>query len=119
LEVPRGHSELRYTFDAKAEQGGQDSLRFVQQVKPSIPVRVLQASLMVLNEPQNIPVTLPEKADPSRGGLELGFSPGPGLDVLQGTRLFFQDYPYTCFEQRVSRAVGLDDRKAWEQVVQD
>jgi len=119
LAVPRGISDLKYTFEAQSDQGAQDSLRFTQQVKPAVPVRVLQASLMVLNEPQSLPVALPEKADPSRGGLDLSFSAGPGLDVLLGTRLFFQEYPYTCLEQRVSRAVGLDDRKLWEQIVKD
>ncbi len=119
LEVPRGVTELKYTFDAVAAQGGQDSLRFTQQVKPAVPLRVLQASLMVLGETQNLPVALPEKADPQRGGLDLSFSAGPGPDLLQGTRLFFQEYPYTCLEQRVSSAVGLDNRKAWDQIVKD
>jgi uncharacterized protein YfaS (alpha-2-macroglobulin family) len=119
MEVPRGVSELKYTFDAVAAQGGQDSLRFTQKVKPSVPLRVQQASLMVLKEAQNLPVARPEKAEPGRGGLELSFSAGPGLDMLQGTRLFFQDYPYTCLEQRVSRAIGLDQRKAWEQIVKE
>jgi uncharacterized protein YfaS (alpha-2-macroglobulin family) len=119
LEVPKGISELKYTFDAVAAQGGQDSLRFSQQVKPSVPLRVLQASLMVLTEAQSLPVALPEKADPNRGGLDLSFSAGPGLDMLQGTRIFFQEYPYTCLEQRVSSAIGLDNRKAWDHIVRD
>lgn len=119
MEVPRGVSELKYTFDAMAAQGGQDSLRFTQQVKPAVPLRVLQASLMVLNEPQTLPVALPEKADPARGGLDLSFSAGPGPDMLQGTRIFFQEYPYSCLEQRVSSAVGLDQRKTWDQIVKN
>jgi uncharacterized protein YfaS (alpha-2-macroglobulin family) len=119
MKVPHGVSELTYTFDAVAAQGGQDSLRFTQQVKPSVPLRVLQASLMVLNEPLNIPVTRPEKAETGRGGLELSFSAGPGLDMLQGTRIFFQEYPYTCLEQRVSSAIALENRKAWEQIVKE
>jgi uncharacterized protein YfaS (alpha-2-macroglobulin family) len=119
VQVPPGVSELKYTFDAVAAQGGQDSLRFTQQVKPAVPLRVLQASLMVLSEPRSLPVALPEKADPTRGGLDLNFSAGPGLDMLQGTRIFFQEYPYTCLEQRVSSAIGLDNRKAWDQIVKD
>ncbi|MCX6130069.1 MAG: hypothetical protein NTX25_13520 [Proteobacteria bacterium] len=120
LDVPEGVSELKYTFDAQTEGEGQDSLRFVQQVRPAVPLRVLQATLMVLNgEAQKIPVALPENADPHRGGIDLSFGAGPGPEMLQGTRVFFQEYPYSCLEQGLSSAVGLDSRKAWDQIVRD
>ncbi len=116
LDVPKGVSELKYVFNASSDQGSQDQLSFVQKVIAATPVRVLQASLLVIDDAQVIPVSLPDQAVPGQGGLDLNFSAGPGLESLQGVRHFFAAYPYTCLEQQISKAIGLGDKNLWEQV---
>jgi hypothetical protein len=114
VEVPVGVESLRYTVEAEAN-GASDRLSVTQQVRPAVPVRIYQAALLRLDRPIEETVAAPAGALPGRGGVEVGFAPtiAAGLD---GVRDWMARYPYTCLEQRVSRAVALRDASAWERI---
>ena len=48
--------------------------------------------------------------------MALSDSPSP---PLAGVRAYMRRYPYGCFEQRLSKAVALDDRAAWAALVDE
>ena len=48
--------------------------------------------------------------------MALSDSPSPSL---AGVRAYMLYYPYGCFEQRLSKAVALDDRAAWSAMMND
>ncbi|GGC93326.1 Ig-like domain-containing alpha-2-macroglobulin family protein [Undibacterium terreum] len=107
-------------WEVKAqEQGGQavkDSLKFSQRVVPAVPVTVQQASLFQLDKATSIAVSQPADGLPGRGGLAISLMPslaGPS----EGLRRFFADYPYSCLEQKTSKAIGLRDAAMWERVM--
>ncbi|MES2106959.1 MAG: alpha-2-macroglobulin family protein, partial [Pseudomonadota bacterium] len=101
------------------EQGGaavKDSLKFSQRVVPAVPVTVQQASLFQLDKTASMAVAQPADSLPGRGGLAISLMPslaGPS----EGIRRFFADYPYSCLEQKTSRAIGLRDTAMWDRVM--
>uniref|UniRef100_UPI00374C9EC2 Ig-like domain-containing alpha-2-macroglobulin family protein n=1 Tax=Undibacterium sp. TaxID=1914977 RepID=UPI00374C9EC2 len=96
-------------WEVKAqEQGGQavkDALKFSQRVVPAVPVTVQQATLFQLDKAASMAVAQPADSLPGRGGLAISMMPslsGPS----EGLRRFFADYPYSCLEQKTSKAIG-------------
>ncbi|MBF8272996.1 MAG: alpha-2-macroglobulin [Magnetococcales bacterium] len=85
-----------------------EQVKVTQEVKPAIPVRILQASLSQMDKETQMDIAMPAAALPGRGGV--GISLAPSLSGhLTGVREYMQSYPYTCMEQRLSKAVVLGD----------
>jgi uncharacterized protein YfaS (alpha-2-macroglobulin family) len=115
LEVPAGAQALQW--DVKAAAGAaSDSIRVRQQVAVTVPVRVVQATLLQLDGEQSMTVVAPKDALPGRGGIRTTLQARLGSQ-LPGVHDYMAAYPYTCFEQRTSRAVALRDGKLWEATV--
>lgn len=115
VAVPDGVTELRWEIEARSTSAT-DRLAVVQRVAPAVPVRVLQATLAQLerDRPLVLPVAAPAGALPG-GGIEVALAPSL-LGGLDGARRWMERYPYTCLEQRVSRAVVLEDPALWSAV---
>lgn len=116
ITVPSDVARLEWTVDVRDADGASDSLKVGQEVRPAVPVRVLQATLFQWSPTAApVPVARPADAIAGRGGVDVVLSPSlvAGLD---GAEEWLRAYPFTCLEQRVSRAIGLDDDKAWQQV---
>lgn len=115
LTVPVGVEALRYEIEAGEHGGPTDRVRATQRVRPAVPVRVLQATLLRWEHPLHQPVQRPVDAIPGRGGVRVNLAPTltAGLD---GVRQWMRGYPYVCLEQRVSRAVALNDPDMWSGV---
>jgi len=118
VTVPERVEQLRWTFTARAGEGPGDQMAVTQRVAPAVPVRVLQGTLVQVapDAPFTQTVAAPAGALAGQGGIELRVAPSL-LSGLDGVRDTMQRYPYTCLEQRVSRAVVLDDPALWASVV--
>ncbi len=111
--APASAGKLRWTVDASTGTADAlDSLTVTQHVQPAVPVRTVQATLAQLRAPLALPIQRPADALPTRGGIEVSFSPRLA-DSLDGVRRYMTAYPYRCLEQRVSRAVALQDEAQW------
>lgn len=103
------------------EQGGaaKDRLKVTQLVTAAVPVRVLQATLAQLDGAYTLPIAAPADALPAtgakRGGVAVALQPRL-TGALPGLRRFFETYPFVCLEQKVSKAVGLNDKALWTEV---
>lgn len=115
VEVPVGPTTLTYDMEAAVPGGPSDRLLVSQQVRPAVPVRTLQASLSQWPATGTETVAMPSDALPGRGGVRVQMAPGLGVG-LAGVHEYMRDYPYSCMEQRVSRAVALGDPQLWAQV---
>ncbi|MBI3325682.1 MAG: alpha-2-macroglobulin [Nitrospinae bacterium] len=115
LTAPVGVQALRYDMEAGQRGGPTDRVRVVQQVAPAVPVRTFQATLSQWKPGMHLPVERPVDALPDRGGVQVtvGATLSEGLD---GVREWMRRYPYTCLEQRVSRAVALRDESLWRDI---
>jgi len=117
--VPAGMENLEYEAQVR-EAGGQaaDRLVFTQRVIPAVRVRTVQATLIQLKEPWRLEAALPEGAVPDRGGLQLRLKPRLS-EGLSGLTTYMKGYPFLCLEQKISKAVVLEDREMWKALMAD
>ncbi|WP_296943720.1 MG2 domain-containing protein [uncultured Massilia sp.] len=117
VQVPAGAAALRWDVraDVDGDAAASDRIRLNQQVGAAVPVRTLQATLVQLDGATVLPVERPADALPGRGGVRTTLQARLGAD-LPGVRDYMAAYPYTCFEQRTSRAVALGDGAMWDTV---
>ncbi|MFN2426014.1 MAG: alpha-2-macroglobulin, partial [Candidatus Binatia bacterium] len=121
VRVPAGRTELVYEMTATAGAAGtviEDKLRVKQRVAAARRVQVTQATLEQVDGSRSFPVRLPAGADPLAAGSGVTVSAAASLaDSVDSVKQWLARYPYTCLEQRVSMAVGREDDKAWQAIV--
>jgi uncharacterized protein YfaS (alpha-2-macroglobulin family) len=112
VEVPAGASKLSFEASAVETGGERDAVLVTQRVAPSVPVRVLQATLAAVEGALTLDAARPSDALPGRGGLRVFLSPSLAGD-MEGLLAYMRAYPYACMEQRASKAVALRDAALW------
>lgn len=115
IDVPRDVTTLRYRVTA-ASSSARDEVVADQRVVPVHALQTLQATLVQAAPQVSVPVAAPADAEPGRGGIAVTLSPTLTAG-LGGVRDYLRTYPYTCLEQRVSRAVGLGGAEEWAAIV--
>jgi len=120
VDVPFNVKSLAWTVAADAGSA-HDRMKFPQKVAEAVPVTVQQATLVQLDRTLRIPIAPPVNALPDatgklRGGIDVALKPRLG-DGLPGVRDFFERYPWSCFEQQASVAIGLRDTTRWHALV--
>lgn len=106
--------------EGKASDGGpaSDRIRIGQRLAAAVPLTVQQGTLAQLAPALSVPVRAPaaalrDRSGAPRGGLQIGLQSSLA-GGLPGVRDWFARYPYTCLEQRASKAVGLADAALWQ-----
>jgi uncharacterized protein YfaS (alpha-2-macroglobulin family) len=106
---------------AAQEQGGaavKDSIKVTQKVVPAVPVTVQQATLFQLEKPFSLALAQPADSLPGRGGVAISLTPKL-TGASEGLRYFFAHYPYSCLEQKTSKAIGLHDDALWQRIMSE
>lgn len=116
--APYDAGETQWQVGARDANGtAKDVLRVAALVRRTHPVRTYQSTIAQLAPAPAAPVSIvaeqPVDAIPGRGGLEITLRAKLG-DGLDGVREYMSEYPYTCLEQNLSRAVALRDRALWD-----
>jgi len=111
VTVPANARTLNWRLEARSA-GGSDVLSASQPVLPAVPVRVMQATLLQLDGSHSLNVARPAGALAGHGGVAISAAPTLA-GSLAAMRDYMRAYPYTCIEQRVSRALALDDAAMW------
>lgn len=112
LTAPENVDALRWTVSARSSDGrSSDRIQVEEQVVPAVPVETWAATFLRVG-PAPFPVAAPAGAIVGRGSIEVALSASPS-PPLTGVRSYMLYYPFECFEQRLSKAVALDDRQAW------
>lgn len=114
--APTGMETLQYDITVSGTDGAFDRVRAIQQIQAAVPVRTLQAAVLRWEKDVQLPIQLPQDALPDRGGVQLGLSPTLMAGV-EGVQEWMRQYPYTCLEQQLSRAVALQDEQLWQKVM--
>jgi uncharacterized protein YfaS (alpha-2-macroglobulin family) len=117
LTAPDHVDSLRWTVSARSADGRTDRVQVEQQVAPAVPVETWAATFLRIG-PAPFPVAPPLGALPGLGSIEVALSDSPS-PPLAGVRAYMRRYPYGCLEQRLSKAVALDDRAAWAAMIDE
>jgi uncharacterized protein YfaS (alpha-2-macroglobulin family) len=108
LRVPKGLKELSFLLQATDTLlGSQDKMLAHMRVEPAVPARVMQATLFQMGQAASIPVKQPSDALFGEGGVSVHLQKTLGSG-LKGVVSYMEAYPYTCLEQKLSRAVVLN-----------
>lgn len=119
IDVPQGVDSLKWVVVAEEEGGpSQDALRVKQKVVEVTPVRVFQATLFQLEGAHSKTIKPPEDAQKGRGGIRISLRPRL-TDDQKGILEYMKRYPYTCLEQKVSKAIVLGDDALWNKVMDE
>lgn len=121
VTVPKD-AALEWTLTAR-ELGGkapgkpaQDALKVKQTIHAAVPVRVQSASLHRLEQTLDLPVAAPRGSLPNTGELRATLTASL-VDGQSGLRDYMRRYPFSCLEQKASKAVAMQDRAAWDALV--
>lgn len=115
--VPSDAVKLDYEVSAKDASGdARDMLKAAQKVVPAVNVRVIQATLTQVKDALKMDVERPAAAEPDRGGVAVTLKPRLS-EGLGGVVEYMGRYPYVCLEQKVSKAVALQDREMWKDIM--
>lgn len=116
---------VQWTLSARStiENEVVDSVQFTQAWQAQVPVRTQQVVWQRLlgRQPQTMSVALPDGAmrynNKYLGQVQLGVQPSLGEQAA--VKAWFEQYPYTCFEQQASKYVALHDSGQWQNLMQE
>lgn len=115
--APIGASAIKWEVRAADKSGtATDAIKASQKVIPVEPVRVFQATLLQLDKQAGMKVERPVDAVKGRGGIRLLLASSIAGDK-SGIEEYMKRYPYTCMEQKVSKAVSLRDESMWKEIM--
>ena len=123
LGANSGEIDWLITASSASDDVALDQLRFSQQWQAQVPVRAQQVLWQRLfpNQPQSFALSLPDGAlqhdGQYLGAVHLGLQ--RTLSNQSAVRAWFEQYPYTCFEQQASKYVALDDTERWQALMQE
>lgn len=113
LTAPASAGNLRWRVTARTADGkATDQVTVMQEVAPAVPVEVWAATLARVGGDTSIMIQRPAGALPGVGSVDIKLS-DTLAPPLEGVRAWMAAYPYTCFEQRLSKAVATGDAGAW------
>jgi uncharacterized protein YfaS (alpha-2-macroglobulin family) len=135
VEAPEGNlpdnaTGLAWQIQAREQGSGSqpelaaDRLAVTQSLIPSVAVTVRQSTLVAVEgskSPVSVPVAVPKGAltdanGHARGGLQIDVQSSLA-GGLPGVKHWFAEYPYTCLEQRSSKAIGLRSAGQWQSLM--
>ena len=123
VKAPADATSLRWQVAATDNQGKQlDNIKVSQLIKPVYPVRVFQSTISQARTPGQpakplvMSVKRPVDALPGPGGVRVQVqrSIAENLSAVQN---YMRSYPYSCLEQRASKALVLDDSQMWQDLM--
>jgi len=115
--APFGVEKMQWTIDARdTKSNTTDRIRVAQTIVPATPVRTYQATITQLDKSYRLMVERPADALAGLGGVKTTLKPklSDGLDEVAD---YMKKYPYTCLEQKISRAVALRDEALWKETM--
>jgi len=86
-----------------------DSIQTVQKVTKSIPIRVLQGTLTQVDKDYNLLIASPKDAIQGNSSVEVVLSSSI-IGSADGIKKYMMQYPYSCMEQKVSKAIVSESK---------
>ena len=124
-ELGANEGQVLWALSARNQAADEvvDQLQFEQAWQAQIPVRTQQVvwQRLFADQPQAMSVPLPHGAmqyhNSYLGQVQLGVQ--QSLGDQSAVKTWFEQYPYTCFEQQASKYVALHDTGQWQNLMQE
>ncbi|MFQ3573514.1 MAG: MG2 domain-containing protein [Thermodesulfovibrionales bacterium] len=116
VDAPKGLRSQQWRLTAQnLRDGTTDSIKVRQIVNPLWQQRVIHSDLMMLSTPAQISIKADPNTSTEKDKIDLVFSKGitNSLNIINE---YMKEYPYTCLEQLVSRAVTLNSKNLWANI---
>lgn len=114
--VPDNVQSLTYEARAKDSLSGvNDGIKNKILVEKELKDSVLQATLFQLEGQHSINVKEPKEALSGSGGIKVSLNKSL-VGALTGVKTYMEEYPYSCLEQQISKAVVMNDQKALNKI---
>ncbi|EKR63889.1 alpha-2-macroglobulin family protein [Leptospira weilii str. 2006001853] len=120
LSIPSKKEEIVYEFQTKEVKNGPftDTLRFRQKVGESVPVRILQSTFRRLEDGTlSLPIQENQEAISGGGELEISLKSSLTGGAILSSREHMSRYPYSCLEQKLSKAVSVGSQNDWDRIM--
>lgn len=116
LTAPSQPGTLRWTVTARSDDGkAVDRVSVSQEVVRAVPIETWAGALTQVGTGSPVTIAPPAGALPGVGGVSILLS-DTLAPPLQGVRDYMADYPFGCFEQRLSKAIVAGDAGAWNRL---
>lgn len=107
--VPANAGALTWEVVSTEKDGpARDRLKITQKVVAAVPERVRQATMLQVDGPRTIAVEKPAGSIEGKGGVTVSFRDHLA-GGMSGVTAYLKAYPFSCMEQKLSRAIGLKD----------
>jgi alpha-2-macroglobulin len=115
--VPDEAESLKWDVSARDRDGtATDAIKITQKVAEAIPLRVYQATVTQLEKPMDMSVAKPKEASIAKGGVKVS-AKARLSDDMTGVTDYMSSYPYSCMEQRISKAIALQNDAMWAAII--
>ncbi len=119
IKAPYGADRINYEVSVAEKNGNaQDIIKIKQKIVEAVPSGILQATLTQVEDKLGIDIERPKDAVQGKGGINVSFR-SKLSNGLGGVTWYMNRYPYTCMEQKVSKAVALRDEVLWKKVTEE
>lgn len=115
LKVPANTDAVSLKLVASENGRVLDQIKKSLKVVPVWPVRIQQATLQGVSPSMTTPIAGSSEAIAGSEAVRVELAASL-VGNRSGLIEFWKNYPYTCLEQRASRAVTLNDKKQWGKV---
>jgi uncharacterized protein YfaS (alpha-2-macroglobulin family) len=117
LTVPKNIKNVSYKLEAKdKDSNASDSALIKVKIDKDLLDSVLQATMFQLEETNSISIQEPKEAITGSGGINISLNKSL-VKGLSSVKSYMEEYPYSCLEQQVSKAIVLDDKKELKNIV--
>ncbi len=115
--APLNIDSVLWEVSATEKNGGAaDRLKIKQKIVEAVQARVFQATITQVDKVHTLTIEKPKDAMPGKGGVNVSFRKKLS-NGLGGVTWYMKNYPYTCMEQKTSRAIALRDEALWKAVI--
>lgn len=118
--VPDGAAQLDWQFTAVDRDGKTDigdAMLVTQRVVPVAPITVRESTMLLVDGKQSLTVAQPSTATSNAGGVTVSWQGSIVEAAVLGAREWMAKYPYSCMEQRSSKAAVSGDPKKWAEAM--
>ncbi|MCC5815090.1 MAG: hypothetical protein JJT78_10060 [Leptospira sp.] len=104
----------------EVKEGGKsiDRLKVSQKIEASVPLRVVQGTLFQLDSKKEMPISLPKDGLTGKSQVDV-LMDSSVMKSMDSIKEYMEIYPYTCMEQKVSKAIISENSQEIQSVISE